>query len=371
MKHHGLVLLIAFGFLSGCSSDMLNAQSEGSLLVQGRWVTEQDGKIMRDPQTSGLINWRGNLLTLSDRSAHLSQRLRLRKIESSSGQLLPGDMMMSMSEKVAASCFASYLGGNPDLEALAVDPANDRFIYLVTEDASYVTLSENCQRRFAETGSTKFPSLLVKLELQTDNNLVMTHVRPIQFSPEMKVGDFPNDGLEALTFGKDRTLYLGLEKDSAKQARIFSLNMDEEFWQSNDFAPVQALELKLPTFDQGNHPINGMTYYQHKGQEYLIAAARNDESLWIIDLSAQKETNIVPLQFDAQVTPAGSSCGEWERMDNASIEGVTVVGTTLWMINDPWKLVYHKNIKCELNRAKFEKMAPLIFDVPIQDSWFG
>jgi len=370
MKVHGILLLLVFSLLGGCTDNKISTEHKDALVVQGRWVTEQDGQIMLDPQTSGLIKWRGNLLTLSDRSAHSSQRLRLRKIEQASGRLQPGDMHMKLSEHVASSCFAAYLSDNPDLEALAVDPDDDSIFYVATEDASSKTLSEACQQQFSPSGSTQYPSLLLRLALQADNSVTISHVRPIQFSPDMHIGDFPNDGLEALTFGMDRTLYLGLEKDSDDQARIFSLTMDAGFWQSNDFIQVSDVQLRLPKFDQGNHPINGMAYYQHQGTVYLIAAARNDESLWIVDLAAQKETRIVPLKFDAPIIPGDTSCGEWERMDNASIEGVAVDGSTLWLINDPWKLVYAKNIQCELNRTKFESMAPLIFSVPIQNEWF-
>lgn len=370
MKGIGCVLLLALGILSACKENKIAAKGEDFILVKGLWVTEQDGQTMRDPQTSGLLNWRGHLLTLSDRSAHSSQRLRIRKIELNTGRLQSGDLLMGLSERVAASCFAAYLGDNPDLEALAVDPLDDKVIYVATEDASYARLSEDCQKKFANSGSTLYPSLLVRLELQADNSLLMTHVRPIQFAPHMEIGDAPNDGLEGLTFGPDRTLYLGLEKDSHGEARIFTLKIDEEFWLSSDFIQIRDIDLKLPKFESGRHPINGMTYYQHKGMAFLIAAARNDESIWIIDLTARKNTRIVPLKFDAPIIPGDTKCGEWERMNNVSIEGVTVNGTTLWMINDPWKLVYPKNIMCELNRSKFENMAPLIFGLPLKDEWF-
>lgn len=370
MKQHGIMLLVALGLLSGCTDNKITTQHDDALLVQGRWVTEQDGQVMRDPQTSGLINWRGHLLTLSDRSAHSSHRLRLRKIEQATGRLQSGDMQMKLSEDLLESCFASYLSGNPDLEALTVDPDDDRVFYVATEDASAETLSESCQQQFAHSGSTQYPSLIIRLELQEDNSVTITHVRPIQFSADMHIGNSPNDGLEGLTFGMDRILYMGLEKDNRDQARIFSLKMDAEFWQRSDFAQVSEPKLRLPKFDKGNHPINGMTYYQYKGAGFLIAAARNDESLWIIDLAARKDTRILPLKFDAPVIPGDTLCGEWERMNNSSIEGVAVEGTTLWLINDPWKLVYTKNIQCELNRSKFENMAPLIFSLTIQNEWF-
>lgn len=280
-------------------------------------------------------------------------------------------MHMKLSEDLASSCFAAYLSSNPDLEALVVDPDDDRVFYVATEDASTEILSEACQQQFVHTGSTQYPSLLIRLELQQDNSVTITHVWPIQFAADMQIGDFPNDGLEALTFGMVRTLYLGLKKDSHDQARIFSLKIDTGFWLRSDFAKVSEVKLRLPKFDQGNHPINGMAYYQHQGAGYLIAAARNDESLWIIDLTAQKDTRILPLKFDAPIIPGDITCGKWERMDNASIEGVAVDGTTLWLINDPWKLVYAKNIQCELNRSKFDNMAPLIFSIPIQYEWFN
>ena len=57
-------------------------------------------------------------------------------------------------------------------------------------------------------------------------------------------------------------------------------------------------------------------------------------------------------------------------MDNASIEGLAVIGDTLWLVNDPWKVNYMKNLQCEANRARYEGMAPLLFNMPIDDAWF-
>ena len=91
----------------------------------------------------------------------------------------------------------------------------------------------------------------------------MSHIRPIQFTADMQIGDFPNDGIEALAFGQARTLYLGVEKDSHKQARIFSLQMHSEFWQSDEFAVVTKFALKLPVFESGNHPLTAWTTTKH------------------------------------------------------------------------------------------------------------
>jgi hypothetical protein len=350
----------------------LIVQVDQTLQANGHWIMEQDGQVMLNPQTSGLVKWRDGLLTLSDRSAHPSQRLRLRTISTGNMLLSGPDLPMILSDDLQTSCFAAYISDNPDLEALAVDPDDDRVFYVITEDASYAEpMSDVCQQKFLNSGSTNYPTLLVRLELQANNVASMTHIRPIQFTAAMQIGDFPNDGVEALAFGQARTLYLGIEKDSNKQARIFSLQMDNEFWQSDEFAVVTKFALKLPIFDSGNHPINGMDYYQTPdGRDFLLVAARNDETLWVVDLSGEKETVILPIDFFAEIQTNSEGCENYEAMDNASIEGVAVSDNTLWLINDPWKAMYLDNVQCAQNRAHYQMFAPLLFSLPIQAKWF-
>ena len=358
--------------LVSCGKNPELAQVEQVLKVNGHWIMEQDGQVMLNPQTSGLVKWRDGLLTLSDRSADPSQRLRLRSILKENASLSGPDLPMILSEELQTSCFAAYISDNPDLEALTVDPENDRVFYVTTEDATGAApMSEACQQKYQNSGSTSYPTLLVRLELQANNSALMTHIRPIQFTADMQIGDFPNDGVEALAFGQDRTLYLGIEKDSKIQARVFSLKMDSEFWQTDEYAVVSTFALKLPVFDAGNHPINGMDYYQTPdGREFLFAAARNDETLWVVDLSGKKETVILPMKFFAELQSNSEECENYEAMNNASIEGVAVVDNTLWLINDPWKAVYLNNVKCEQNRQNYQMFAPLLFSVPIQAKWF-
>ena len=328
-------------------------KSEQRLQVNGHWIMEQDGQVMLNPQTSGLVKWRNGLLTLSDRSAHPSQRLRLRTISEVDALLSGPDFPMMLSETLQASCFAAYISDNPDLEALVVDPDDDNVFYVVTEDASYADpMSDVCQQSYQNSGSTNYPTLLVRLELQANSTALMTHIRPIQFTADMQIGNFPNDGVEALAFGQGRTLYLGIEKDSNKQARIFSLHMHSEFWQSDEFAVVTNFALRLPSFDSGNHPINGMDYY------------------WVVDLSGKKETLILPVDFFAEIQTSSEGCENYEVMDNASIEGVAVIDDTLWLINDPWKAVYLNNVQCVQNRPHYQMFAPLLFSVPIKATWF-
>lgn len=368
MERRFAFLAVTFLFLCSCGK---TAQVT-TTAVNGYWLTDANDQVMLDPQTSGLAKWRGGLVSISDGSAKPINRLKILSIDPLKANVSIPQQDFVMSQLVKASCFADYLAVQPDFEALVIDPDNDDVFILVTEDASRTgTLTGSCAVRFANTGSTDYPTLLVRVELMSDGQHVMTHVRPLKYKKEFMVGNAPNDGIEGLAISQDRTLYLGLEKDDEGQPRIFSTKITPNFWSTDAFFEVDAPNIQLPKFESGNHPINGMDLYLHQnGKEYLLAAARNDNQLWVIDLSSEKETVIVDMHFMAEVIGAGEECPKWEKMDNASIEGVAVDGDTLWLVNDPWKVNYHKNIQCEGNRSGYEKMAPLLFSVPIDSAWF-
>jgi len=346
--------------------------SHQQVTLKGKWLVEENGKVMLDPQTSALKLWKDKLLSLSDRSADLSQKKQLHIIEPSTAVVAEESLTMTLSNNVKASCFYQYLADKPDYEALAVDPNNDNVFFVVTEDARKgVQLSKECQRQFKETGSTKYPSLLARLEIDENNLLEMTHVRPLQFDEAFNVGNFPNDGIEGMAYGKNNTLYLALEKDNNGLARIFSLELSEKFWRSSEFAPVVDTQVILPSFEKGRHPINGIDYLpvdNHPG--FIAAAARNDNQLWIIDLARVKPTKVISMTFLAPVVSENIQCNGWERIANTSLEGVAVANDNIWLINDPWKTHYMDNVKCVENRNKYQQFSPLLFTLPISKQWF-
>lgn len=374
------ILLTVMG-ISACTdsstpTNIIDEDADETITLKGKWLFEQDGSIMADPQTSGLIVWNNQLVSISDGSALETQRRRFHFIDSGTGVVVEKTNPMSMSSRVRRSCFAQYLSDEPDFEALVVDPSDPSVFIIVTEDATRTgALSPRCQERYSNTGSTAYPTLLVRVVLD-DTKLTMTHVRPLQYPQTFAVGDFPNDGIEGLAFGKDRDLYLGLEKDQAGQPRIFSVTIYEGFWQESDFAIVQDPQLLMPTFEQGNHPINGMGFLdvspEHPG--VIIAAARNDDQIWLIDLAKQQPTQKIDLRFEAptlveRLADADMQCEAFELMDNASLEGVAVEGSTLWLVNDPWKRNYMKNVQCPSNESRYAAMAPLLFSMSIQPDW--
>ncbi len=372
MLRKSIFVMCSVMLLSACSEPkdvvIVPKKTDLSEVTVGEWITDNDGKVMFDPQTSGLIALDGQLVTIADASADSSQQLKLHTISPQGAKLLTSTETFSFSASVRRSCFYRYLSDQPDLEALAVDPRDPNIIYTVTEDATRTgALSPRCETQYEATGSTDYPTLLVKLTRKGQGKVEMSAVRALQFPLEYDVGNFPNDGIEGLTMTSEGTLYLGLEKDKAGQPRIFSLTIDEDFFSSSEFASVTDPQLLLPSFTGGAHPINGLAHYTTpQGDEFLLAAARNDNELWVIDLAKQKTTKRIPINFKVNGKEA---CGEY-TMDNASMEGLVVVDNTLWIINDPWEKNYMKNAICEADKAHYADLAPLLFPLEIRASWF-
>lgn len=359
-----LVLICCLFMVTACDyTSVPNVSKESPLALKGKWLLEGNGQTMLDPQTSGLVVWRDGLLTISDASAHKTQRLQLHFLKKHAAHVSPESYSMVQSEVVQASCFADYLANQPDLEALAVDPSDNNVFYVVTEDASRANISDpECMERYSETGSTAYPTLLLRLALQSDTQVQITHVRPLQYPAEYNIGDFPNDGIEGLAMSPEGKLYLGLEKDSNGQPRIFVIDTTQLDWSDNAFIRVADAGLKVPQFDQGNHPINGMDYMlDADGRAWLVAAARNDDELWFIDVSAQRPTRKLNLAFLVPALAEQQGCEDYSLMDNSSLEGVAVDKDVIWLINDPWKAHYMENVVCEGVREGFKRYSPLLF----------
>lgn len=379
----GLFRLLIVSFfmlvpLAGCSYANVAAQDKNTdnaqihdnksvIEIKTHWLRESSGEVLLDPQTSGLALWRdGSMLTISDGSAHSSQVLKVMQIDLASRSIVK-KIPITLAETVQKGCFAEYLSNRPDLEALVVDPDNDKVLISVTEDASRYQLTPECAKRFADTGSTLYPTLLVRIELnEPGDSATMTHVRPLQYTPDMQVGNSPNDGIEGMAFGHGRNLYLALEKDANYSARLFWLHLRPGFWESDAFTSVKDTGASIPTFnDKMPHPINGLSFVRHNEVDWVLAAARNDSEIWLIDVAGSRDTIRAPMTFLAEIDGSDHECSSYEMMNNYSIEGIAVKNADLWMVNDPWKLNYGKNIKCSGNKQNFENMAPLISKVPL------
>lgn len=358
---------ITLAAISGCGNTQTEI-NDVDLAIKSYWLKTEKNQIVEDPQTSGLALWRDQFISIADGSAKAEHQLRILRIQPEDHAFSNSGFKIRKSEEVAQGCFVDYLNYGPDLEALVVDPDDDSVFITVTEDAYHFRLKGECQEKYGDTGSTAFPTLLLRLELQQDNSVVMTHAKPLKFADAHEVGNYPNDGIEGMAFGEGRKLYLGLEKDKASQPRIFSVNITSDFWDAPGMAEVMDEELLLPKFEGGLHPINGMTY--HSASKFIFAAARNDNEIWVIDSQKQVPTKKIKLRFLAEKLVG--DCPDWQKMNNFSMEGMAFIDDQLWIINDPWKANYLKNAQdCPPMLSYYEKMAPLITKIDVPQEWIS
>ncbi|WP_333607191.1 hypothetical protein [Arsukibacterium sp.] len=347
------------------------------LHLAGQWLTDEQGKSLIDPQSSGLTLRHGELIHIGDNSAALPMRNVLLKINPQTGQLTAPPIALTVAASLKHSCFAELLHGYPDWESLTWDRQDDTTLISVTEDSSDYKLSEDCARLYADTHSTPYPTLLVKISIDKAlTKAEIVAVRPVQFPKIAQVGNFANDGIEGLALDNSGNLYLALEKNQANAPMIFVTPYDADFWQNEQFVAVADSGFSLPIPDANNHPINGLDFLPHPDSRhpgYLVAAARNDDQLWIIDLSQQQAPFVQQLHFYAPTYQFGSSdgCPPYEKMRNTSIEGVAVVGQQIILVNDPWQSQYAKNIQCPANAAHFQQFSPLMFKLNIDPRWFS
>lgn len=379
-----LLLSVSISALFGCATEPevsapidANAPStDATLTLTGQWLIDDKGELIIDPQPSGLTMWQDQLVMIADASANDTQVKRLHFINPVNAQRKTLSPIYKISPDLTQSCFNQYLLSKPDLEALVKDPTNPNGFITVTEDASTLgKLTEACQVAFRDTYSTDYPTVLVRLHWD-GTQLSVTGVRAVQFPQNAQIGNSPNDGVEGLSIDGNK-LFIALEKDANYRARIFSTVLDEGFWRDHRFVAVKDEDFSIPELNQPGtrfvpHPINGTDIFEYNGSKWLLAAARNDNQLWLIDIAKQRPTKIVNLRFMAPTQlghqPSAMDCPSSTLMDNASLEGVAVANGSVYLVNDPWKRNYWKNIQCESTRSAYaEHMNGLLFTTTVAE----
>lgn len=346
----------------------------------GKWIVEQDGSYMADPQTSGLTYSGGHLYSISDASAKLHQVRLLHKLSIDTGEIIEKIGPIQLSKDIIdKSCFANYLDDKPDYEGIVRLPNSTTEWLVVTEDASRGDkISSECLAKYANANFTHYPSLLVKLALVNDT-LMLTGVRVLQFAAKDKtdkrltgIRNIENDGIEGIAITRNGKILLGLEKDADENPRVFELDYEQTLFDTLDsFVKVQDSGFLFPDFMSYKNPINGMdVYYPNENSTgFLITAARNANQLWILDLAKQKPAIIVDLNLYAP-SDTSKGCANMHKIRNTALEGVAVHEQTLYLINDPWNQEYPNNIICAQDTEKYNGLSPLLFSLPIDATWF-
>ncbi len=361
---------VLFSSCSAYSMAPPEKSNQGPLVLPAQWLNDSriEQAYFPDPQPSGLTFWNGQLVSISDASASEQNRRRLHFIAPTTARVTFSETY-SISPDLATNCFTEYFTVRPDLEALAKDPLQDNTFITVTEDASrFANYSPECAQQYQATGSTVFPTVLVRLQYDNlTNSLMVIGVRAVQFDPKDNIGNSPNDGIEGLVATASK-LYLGLEKDNHNQAQLFTIDYSFDFWEHDEFAEAKNKRVNFPNYDLNRpNPINAIELFQWRGKTWLIAAARNDNELWWVDLSDFTQPIYRTEIRYRLANPAG--CAEYEFLDNASIEGIAISENQLYLVNDPWKRNYAKNIQCDAWREAYEAFAPQLYQIDLTTAW--
>lgn len=393
----GLFCVLALAILSGCTSSYVAVDETTQALrvnsssvqttatfhsetVVGKWLTESDGKYMQDPQTSGLTFMGDDLYSVSDASAKSQHLRRLHVVNKVTAKVTQKLGPIRLAPHITdTSCFAKHLNNRPDYEAIVAIPNTKNQWLMVTEDGTRGDkIQGECFTAFSNSHFTVYPALIVKLELVNDT-LMLTGVRAIEFDPadntdKRVLGEnIENDGIEGLAFTRDNRVLLGIEQDANRSARVFELRYSDTLFDTVDtFVQVKDSGLLFPEHMALINPINGMDIYypNANSQGYLIAAARNNDQLWILDIAKKKAPKIIDLHLYA---PSDDRCGKntVHKIRNTALEGVAVQGNTLYLINDPWRQQYPRNATCSFDKPKYDAFIPLLFHMQINPDWFN
>lgn len=403
----GVILLLS---LLACSSQQpvrKNFIEPEQIEVVGKWIMHPDNSFVINPQTSGLTFMGERLYTISDASADTSLRKKLHELNTTTGTLLKDSVInnnLAIEQRFDDGCFNAYLESRPDYEALVALPSKDNQPpqwLLVTEDGSRgQAIVGRCLSAFENKSNfTRYPALLVRVTLLGEQ-LTITGIRALRFEAGMGTdkealveklrernngrwsdksiaNSQENDGIEGLTITRDGRLLFALEEDGNELPRVFELSYSDDLFKQVDtrttpasFLTLRDSDLQLPVVAPNSSPINGIDIYypSETGQGFLIAAARNTDRLWIVDLETKQTIKILDVSF--YTPPADCNDGQANKMKRVAIEGVAVKGKSLFLVNDPWTEKYKENQGCEIDKEGYEANAALLFELPIDDAWF-
>ena len=138
----GGLLLAATGFIQAAAAE---------LHLAGKWLTDETGQTLADPQSSGLTLRHGELVHIGDNSSAVPMRNILLRINPQTGQLIAPPVNITVASDLQNSCFAELLTNYPDWESLTWDREDDTTLVSVTEDSSDFSLSPQCAKRYSNT----------------------------------------------------------------------------------------------------------------------------------------------------------------------------------------------------------------------------
>jgi len=323
------------------------------LLLEGRWVLDQEGKAVRPReferglQTSALLT-RGDLLwTIGDQRGEWPWALLA--IDPATARLRWGPIKLRLGDPPGGNpLFAEYASiRNSDFEGLAADPKDASVLYGITEDKRQWVVKIRLDEKSSPPGA------------------VIEEITALEFPADLKAyRDDSNYRIEGIAVSDDgRTMYLAWERATDNLPRIYSLPAAE----GCSGKTARPREVPIPfaaVAPRADKPsallnLNDLAFLRHGGRPLLLAIARDQERILVIDLDEAK----VKSTLDLDLRAPGGEAVMW-----VSPEGIAVdpARDRLWIINDPDSIRgNYRRAGDQTAEGNFAAMAPLLFEMKL------
>lgn len=336
--------------------------AETPATIRGRWVFDAEGRAVpprqfeRGLQTSGLVFWKGVLWSVGDQRSEYPAHLF--RIDPATSRLIGAPIPIRAVGGDAGSALADYRTiRNPDLEGITVHPRKEDTLLGVIEDKRQWLL-EIAVERVPPSGDGEGPGAAAELW-----SARLVRITPVEFPDDVApYRDDSNYRLEGLTASRETgQVYVAYERLKDGLPAIYQLTVDE----ATSGAPVRPERLRIdfasvpPREDKprARLNINGLDLATIDGREHIVAVARDQERVLVIDPSTGAVRSVLDLHLRS---PDG------ELMLWVSPEGIAVdpASRRVWIVNDPDSIRgNYRLLADERATGNFAKLVPLLFEV--------
>jgi len=320
----------------------------GTVRSQGIFVLDHEGKSVppdafrRGLQTSGLAFRDGILWSVGDQRSNFPSYIFA--IRPDTGRLARPPVRIEVPARTPET-EAYPSRSNPDSEAIACHPGKPNvFVICLEMDGDFV--------------------VELRYEPEKERAAVLRAMRPRLDPPAKPFRDDTNYGLEGIALRADGKIFIAYERATDGLPRIY-----EGTWPETG-CDLALKDMAIP-FDsvppregKGRWNINDIALAKDgAGRDVLVALARDNERLVVIDL--EKRTIARVVDMDLRGT-------EGEALHWVSPEGLAIdpAGGKLWVISDPDSVTVPSNYRRASDAAPaglFLDLAPLLFAFKLRD----
>ena len=327
------------------------------LALRGIWVADAEGKptppgsFTRGLQTSGLVFREGELWSIGDQRSQFPGQIF--RMDARTARLLEKPVKLEVPEEKPGenSEFAAYRRiPNSDFEGFALDPLEPGTLYAITEDKIPWVAEIHLERSQEGPAPASHRARIVQLGR-------------IRFPPDAEPWrEDPNFRFEGCAIHDDgKTLYLAFERAKDELPRLYRSGLVAA--RSGKEIALEKVPVAFgdvpPRKDkpEARLNLNDIAFFRHEGRPALLAIARDQERLLVIDLDRSAVARCVDLDL---LDPTGAAI-EW-----ASPEGVAIDPPRgrVWIITDPDSV--GKSYRARAERAptgQFADYSPLLYEL--------